>query len=236
VHDFDASIAEALSAPTDGWDFSFLDGRTHTADVSWSYATLARPLIDAAGALLDVDTGGGELLAALAPLPARTVAVETHQPAVAAARLGPLGVAVVTALAEAGGGFDLVLNRHGRLDAAGTARALRPGGALLTQQVGSQNCAELNAALGAPPVRPAGEWSAPVAADALAAAGFALQEVREEFPELTFDDPGAIVFQLRMVAWQIPDFSIQRYAERLRALRYPFTVRTHRFLILASNG
>ncbi|MGI5246019.1 class I SAM-dependent methyltransferase [Dactylosporangium sp. CA-139066] len=236
MNDFDASIADALAAPTGGWDFSFLDGRTHCAETSWSYTDLARPLIDAAGALLDVDTGGGELLAAFAPLPARTVAVESHQPAVAAARLGALGVAVVPALADAGGGFDLVLNRHGRLDAAGTARALRRGGTLLSQQVGAEDCAELNAALGAPPPRPAGAWSAAVAAEALAAAGFALQEVREEFPELTFDDPGAIVFQLRMVAWQIPDFSIERHGARLRALRYPFTVRTHRFLIRASNG
>jgi hypothetical protein len=46
--------------------------------------------------LLDLDTGGGELLAASAPLPRRTIATEGWAPNVPVARdrLSPLGVEV----------------------------------------------------------------------------------------------------------------------------------------------
>ncbi|MEU0556389.1 hypothetical protein [Dactylosporangium sp. NPDC006015] len=87
-------VEEALAAPVAGWDFTWLRGRSHGGDPSWSYPALARPLIAGASSLLDVDTGGGELLASLAPLPPRTVATESWAPnvPVAAARLSPLGV------------------------------------------------------------------------------------------------------------------------------------------------
>ncbi|MEV4350596.1 GNAT family N-acetyltransferase [Actinoplanes sp. NPDC049596] len=68
------------------------------------------------------------------------------------------------------GAFDVVLDRHGRLDAAETARVLSHGGTLLTQQVGSDDCAAINEALGAPPAD-AEEWNADVAVDRLSAAG-----------------------------------------------------------------
>jgi hypothetical protein len=49
--------------------------------------------------------------------------------------------------------FDLVLNRHGLLDAAEISRVLQPGGGFRTQQVGSSNDLELNEAFGLEPVK-----------------------------------------------------------------------------------
>ncbi|MEV0562850.1 hypothetical protein [Dactylosporangium sp. NPDC050588] len=72
-------VEEALAAPVAGWDFTWLRGRSHGGDPSWSYQALARPPIAGASSLLDVDTGG-ELLASLAPLPPRTVATESWAP------------------------------------------------------------------------------------------------------------------------------------------------------------
>jgi SAM-dependent methyltransferase len=46
---------------------------------------------------------------------------------------------------------SLILNRHGRLAAPEVRRVLRPGGVLLTQQVSSEDCTDLNELLGAPP-------------------------------------------------------------------------------------
>lgn len=153
--------------------------------------------------------------------------------AVATARLAPLGVTVLTG--DAPTGFDLVLNRHGHLDAADTARVLRPGGTLLTQQVGGDDCTDLNAMLGAPSDPPPARWDASTAGAALTAAGFTLQDVREEHPALTFTDVGALVFHLRMVSWQIPGFTPARYDAALRRLHAagPIVVHTHRFLIRA---
>jgi hypothetical protein len=70
--------------------------------------------------LLDIDTGGGEVLASLQPLPATTVATEGWEPnlPVARDRLAPFGVDVrrhdgTDPLPARDGEFDLVLNRDG---------------------------------------------------------------------------------------------------------------------------
>lgn len=237
-------MAEASAVPLRGWDFSWLRGRASGSDPSWSYAERAAALLPGRAALLDIDTGGGEMLAALGPRPPVTIATEGWEPNVAVARerLGPLGVDVRHApdadLPVPAGAVDLVLNRHGRLDAGEVARVLRPGGDLLTQQVGAEDCAELNAALGAPP--PYGRaWSADVAAAALTAAGLTVTDVREERPELVFHDIGALVYQLRAVPWQVRDFTVTRYEPALRRIderirgEGAFAVRTHRFLVQA---
>jgi SAM-dependent methyltransferase len=236
----DESVGGAADAPGTGWEFAWLDGRAVGSEPSWSYPALARHLLRRAGSLLDLDTGSGELLAELAPLPPHTVAVETwaHNIPVARDRLAPFGVSVVTELPGGEEEFDLVLSRHGRLPADDVARLLRPDGRLLSQQVGSDDLAELNVALDAPPPHPR-RWTAQVAAAALEAAGLEVTDVREERPPLTFHDIGAVVRQLRAVPWQIRDFSPQRYDRALRRLeavirlRGEFTVSSHRFLVEA---
>jgi hypothetical protein len=74
VRSYEELVAEALAAPFEVWDFSWWQGRTRQAEPMWSYEGRALQLIAGATSLLDVCTGGGELLASLAPLPAHTVA------------------------------------------------------------------------------------------------------------------------------------------------------------------
>ncbi|MEU4324075.1 class I SAM-dependent methyltransferase [Nonomuraea dietziae] len=144
-----------------GWDLSWLRDRTSGGSPSWRYTERASALLSAAPRLLDLDTGGGEVLASLAPLPRHTVAMEAWQPniPIAAERLRPLNATVLGGTADAipvsEATFDLVLNRHGALNAAEVARVLTPGGRLLTQQVGTRNDVELNVALARLP-RPRG--------------------------------------------------------------------------------
>jgi SAM-dependent methyltransferase len=233
-------VGEAVGVPITGWEFAWLDGRAIGFDPTWSYPELARPLLRRAGSLLDLDTGGGEMLAELAPLPSTTVAVESWAANVPVARerLAPFGVSVVTELPGGEHEFDVVLSRHGRLPIEDIARLLRPGGALLSQQVGSDDLAGLNAALGAPPPY-AQPWNADVAVAAIEAAGLEVTDVREERPAVTFRDVGAIVFQLRAVPWQIRDFTAERYDRELRRLDAvirtdgEFSVTAHRFVVQA---
>jgi SAM-dependent methyltransferase len=232
---------DSVGVRATGWEFAWLDGRTLGSEPSsWSYPERARSLMRRATSVLDLDTGSGELLAELAPLPAHTVAVESwnRNTAVARGRLGPYGVPVVGELPGGEEEFDLVLSRHGRLPAADIARLLRRGGRLLSQQVGSDDLAGLNEELGAPPPHPQ-RWDADVAVAALAAAGLEVVDVREERPPMTFRDGGAVLHQLRSMPWQIRDFSPQRYDRALRRLdetirsRGEFTVTAHRFLVEA---
>ncbi|MEV6347793.1 methyltransferase [Actinoplanes sp. NPDC051851] len=234
--------AAATGASMTGWEFAWMDGLAVASEPSWSYPDLARPLIRRCASVLDLDTGGGELLAELAPLPAHTVAVESwarNTPA-ARERLAPFGVEVLTELPAGEDEFELVLSRHGRLPVADIARLLRPGGILLSQQVGSDDLAELNDALGAPPPQPR-RWDAQVVTAALEAAGMRVIDLREEHPPLTFHDIRAVIHQLRTVPWQIRDFSLQKYERELARLtaiiraRGEFTVRAHRFLVQADR-
>ncbi|HEY0003061.1 MAG TPA: methyltransferase, partial [Actinoplanes sp.] len=115
---------------------------------------------------------------------------------------------------------------------------LRPGGRLLSQQVGSDDLAGLNLALGAPPAHPK-TWNADIVVETLTAAGLEVTDVREEKPAVTFGDVGEVVRQLRDLPWQIRDFTPQRYADSLNRLdslirlHGGFTVTAHRFLVEA---
>ena len=72
----DDLLAEAQSAPIRGWDFSWLDGRASEERPSWGYSRLLGRRLAQAAAALDVQTGGGELLAGLDRLPPLMVATE----------------------------------------------------------------------------------------------------------------------------------------------------------------
>lgn len=243
TREYEALVGEAVAVPMIGWEFAWLDGRTQGSQPSWSYPGVVRSRLRHARSVLDLDTGGGELLAELAPLPPHTVAVESWAPntPVARDRLTPFGVSVLTELPGGEEEFDLVLSRHGRLPAQDIARLLRHGGAVISQQVGSDDLADLNAALGAPPPYRK-RWNADVAVAALEAAGLEVTDVREEHPAFTFHDVGAVVYQLRAVPWQIRDFTPQRYERGLRRLDAlirtdgHYTATAHRFLIQATRA
>jgi SAM-dependent methyltransferase len=240
---YDTLIEQALRASVRGWDFGWLRGRTSGGSLSWDYGGRAAALLPTARRLLDMDTGGGEFLSGLSPLPPYVVAMEGWQADVACSRLRALGVAVVSGVAERipmrDSTFDVVLNRHGGLNAAEVARVLSPGGRLLTQQVGSRNGLELNEALGAPPpVDPEG-WTLATAVDLLERHGLKVVDAREEMADYVFHDVGAVVFQLRAVSWQVRDFDVGGYERPLRALHERilaeggFVSRDHRFLLEA---
>ncbi|HEY8286707.1 MAG TPA: class I SAM-dependent methyltransferase, partial [Chloroflexota bacterium] len=94
---FEQLVDQAMRQPFAGWDFSSLHGRMLEDRPAWDYAEQARRRFSGVTTLLDMGTGGGEVLAGLAPLPPRTVATEGYAPNVEIARhrLAPLGVDVV---------------------------------------------------------------------------------------------------------------------------------------------
>jgi SAM-dependent methyltransferase len=143
---FDEFIRDGLSFPFSGWDFSSLGERWKTDEPSWDYPSLARNHMQGITSVLDLDTGGGELLSSLAPFPPQTWATESYTPNinVAKGRLEPLGVHVISnytdvAIPLPDTSLDLILNRHGSYSEPELMRLLKPGGIFLTEQVGGQN-------------------------------------------------------------------------------------------------
>jgi len=244
--EFDELVAEAEAAPIVGWDFSWLDGRATEERPSWGYSRMVAARLTGVDALLDVQTGGGEMLASVGPLPPVTVATEPWPPnvRVAANRLRDLGARVVAAdddfnVPFRDETFDLVISRHPRVTPwPAIARVLRRGGTFLSQQIGAGNVEELAGAIRG--LRPSSHARGPARERAGAEAnGLAVDDVREADLRCVFDDIAAVVYFLRLVVWIVPDFTVDRYRAELRALHDriraegPFVATSRRFLIEA---
>ena len=245
--DFDALIAEADAAPIDGWDFSWLDGRATEERPTWGYSRLVAARAASASAMLDVQSGGGELLAGLPAWPPLLVATEGYAPNVAKAaqRLRSRGGFVVqadddrAALPFPDATFDLVTSRH-PITAwwSELARVLAPGGTYLSQEVGPDSARELSERIMGP--WPPGSVRDPEQARAAAeAAGLDVVDLRSERLRMTFGDVGAVVYFLRLVVWIVPGFTVERFGPQLLDLHReiegngPFVAHASRFLIEA---
>ncbi|WP_436886763.1 methyltransferase domain-containing protein [Nocardiopsis dassonvillei] len=245
---FDELVAEAAAAPVAGWDFSWLDGRATEQRPSWGYHRLVAERMARAQAALDVQTGGGELLAGVPRRPPLTAATEGWPPNVAAATrlLHPLGTAVVAAdaadpLPFADDAFDLVVSRHPvAANWPEIARVLAPGGTYLSQEVGPASVFEVvEFFLGPQPEEARTSRHPDRTRRAAEAAGLEVVDLRSEELHTEFFDVGAVVYFLRKVVWMVPDFTVEKYLDRLRAMHDhiaregSFTATTTRFLIEA---
>lgn len=223
---FEALLSEAEAAPIEGWDFSWLEGRAREERPSWRYSAIVADRYRTATAVLDVQSGGGEMLSGLPVLPALLVAAEGWPPnvAVAARRLRTRGARVVAAhddrpaLPFADESFDLVTSRHPVVTWwEEVARVLRPAGAFLSQQVGPHSVGELTEFFLGP--RAAASDREPAVARAAAeAAGLEVTDLRAERLRTVFYDVGAVVYFLRLVIWIVPGFTVDTYRDRLRDL------------------
>ncbi len=244
--EFEALIGEAQTQPITGWGFSFLYGRSVEEELSWNYKGIVQEAKAQVTSLLDMGTGGGEFLSSLAPLPQDTCATEGYGPNVAVAqrRLEPLDVSVAYVESDdhlpfEEDRFELIINRHESYAPTEVHRILRSGGAFITQQVGGQNDNRINEFLQAPVNEAFAHWKLDFAAEELRQANFQVIDACEAFPVTRFYDVGAVVYYLRMVEWQIPGFTVERYAGKLRELHHfitsngCFEVPSHRFLIMA---
>jgi SAM-dependent methyltransferase len=245
---FDDLVAEADAVSVDGWDFSWLDGRASEERPSWGYQRLMGERLAGVGAALDIQTGGGEVLAGAPRFPPVMAATESWPPnlAKATALLHPRGAVVVAdedepPLPFADEAFDLVTSRHPvTVWWREIARVLRPGGTYLAQHVGPASAVEVSEFfLGPLPGADHGPRHPDTARAAAADAGLEVTDLRSARLRMEFHDVGAMVYFLRKVIWIVPDFSVRRYRDRLRDLHElitaqgPFVAHSTRCLIEA---
>ncbi|NWG17457.1 MAG: class I SAM-dependent methyltransferase [Chloroflexi bacterium] len=244
-------LIDEAGKPFSGWDFSYIEGtgRISHAPLAWSYVSIILPKVRRAGSLLDMGTGGGELLSMLQPLPRHTCATEGYEPniPIARRRLGPLGVQVYALTEEdrlplPDATFDLVINRHESYAPEEVLRVLKPGGEFVTQQVGGSDMLDFNRLLGAEPDFGYSHWTLDFARKQLETAGFEIIEARQDFPITRIFDVGAVVYYLKAIPWQIEDFSVEKYFDKLAELHQTIQrqgyvdVRSDRFLLAARKG
>ena len=248
---FEERVAEADAVSVDGWDFSWLDGRAVEERPSWGYARQMAGRLAAARAALDIQTGGGEVLAEAPKFPPVMVATESWPPnlARAAARLGPRGVVVVAdrddpPLPFTDNAFDLVVSRHPVVPWWDEiARVLAPGGTYFSQHVGPASVVQLvEYFLGSQPDEVKNGRHPEKARVGAEAAGLTVVDLRMESLHTEFRDIGAVVYFLRKVIWMVPGFTVEEYLPKLRALHErieadgPFVATTTRYLIEATKA
>jgi SAM-dependent methyltransferase len=246
-------IAEGDAVPIAGWDFSWFDGRATEERPRWGYARVLAERIGRAESVLDVQTGGGEVLAEAL----RTVVPGTggHRPAVLAAteswppnlevarrNLAPFGGVVEQVADDAdlpfpAGSFGLVVSRHPvEVVWPEIARVLKPGGTFFSQHVGDGSNRELTDFMMGP--QPVSRSRSPqVTVAGAAAAGLDVLDLQEQTLRVEFFDVAAVVHFLNKVLWTVPGFSVAGYGEPLKRMHEhiqangAFVCHSQRFLI-----
>jgi hypothetical protein len=219
-------IEEASTVDVSGWDFSWLEGRATEERPAWGYSRLLADRLARAGSAVDLDTGGGEVIAEVPQLPERMVVTEAWPPNADHARrlLGPRGVEVMPVDASQplplpDASFELVTSRHPVTPRwAEIARILVDGGTCFAQHVGPASAFELIEYFRGP--QPEGRMSRHPDAEgeAARAAGLGIVDLRTTRCAMRFYDIGAVVYILRKCVWWVPDFTVDRYQDALQRL------------------
>jgi hypothetical protein len=134
--------------------------------------------------------------------------------------------------------FDAILNRHTAFDPVEVRRIVKPRGRFLPEQVGSDE-----GGLGSRPARPAGRRTCldpEVAVGQLEAAGWVIDEVREDHKTMWFSDIAALIGYVRTAPWAFEDLDWTSAKPRLHQLHAqsqskPIDAISHRFLVLATG-
>ncbi|HEX5117683.1 MAG TPA: class I SAM-dependent methyltransferase [Pseudonocardiaceae bacterium] len=246
---FEELVDEGASVPVEGWDFSWFAGRATEDRPEWGYAKLMGERMATASAGLDIQTGGGEVLASIPKAPPLLAATESWPPNAAIARrtLAPLGGTVIEVgdlddLPFADRTFDLVVSRHpADLRWDEVARVLAPGGAFFSQQVGAGSVREMTDFMMGPQ-EVSMDRAPSVAIKDARQAGLDVIDLRTARLRMTFSDVGAVVHFLRKVFWIVPDFTVDRYHDKLVAMHRliteegRFVAHSTRFLIEARRA
>ncbi|MCM2982698.1 MULTISPECIES: class I SAM-dependent methyltransferase [Niallia] len=219
---------EEINEKFSGWDFSSIydTGRIQNSMISWSYGSKVISAMQETTAVLDMGTGGGEFLSLLKGyFPSIIYATEGYKPNVSIAKkkLEPLGVRVMEVVDDnelpfPDNHFDLIINRHESYSVKEVKRILKPKGIFLTQQVGGLDCKEINDWFGVPLNPEFKEWKLSAALNQFSLTEWEVLEYQEEFPIQRFYDLGALIYYLKAIPWQVPDFGVEKYQNELYRL------------------
>lgn len=205
-----------------GWSLDDVPRVRHLdADPPWDYESLAREAASQAGRIVDLGTGGGEVLSRVIS-GARRGVIATEEwivnAPVARDCLGPVGVDVLhcesLTLPLRSDAFDLVLARHEALNPAEVDRVLRVGGLLITQQVGKSNLRELAQFF---PRRTKWPDHFVEYRSALQSRGYLVSAYEHEY-RAAYETIGDIAFLLLVAPWEVPGFEPERDVDALIAM------------------
>jgi SAM-dependent methyltransferase len=233
----------------EGWDFSHIKDSWENETLPWNYVKIVNKYLSSDLELLDMGTGGGELLLSLNHPYEKTSVTEGWQPNIELlkSKLVPLGIK----LAQIGdediidyvdNSFDIIINRHESFNVEEVKRVLKPNGVFITQQVGGKNGNRLSNML-IPRFKPKYETlNLRNTLRDLKDYNFEIMFSDEYFPYQKFFNMEALIYYARVIEWEFPEFNVKdnfnqlsnAYKELTRngyVLNYE-----HRFIIVACNN
>ncbi len=204
----------------EGWELEF-EPEPLEPGPPWDYEALAERLCSGASSVLDLGTGGGEVLSRILPSSGgRAFATEwwSVNAPVASRRLGPRAPVVRASALELpfrSGSFDVVLSRHEEISPREIGRVLAPGGHFLTQQVVPDVWHELRGVF--PDMAHFPDHCSEYRRG-LIELGLSIEDAREFRRLVRFRELGHLVYHLVAAPWTIPGFSVRSHLEGLRRL------------------
>ena len=244
---FEELVAEGAAVPVEGWDFSWFAGRATEERPPWGYARLMGERMAGAAAALDIETGGGEVLAGIG---ASALLVGGHGVLAAQRRRGPGRPAPARRPRRGGGRPARAALRGGLVRPGGEPASRRhpvgrdrPGPATRRHlPVPADRARHQPRADRVLPRPHAGQRSAAGPNESPRrprAAGLEVVRLESCALRVEFFDVAAVVYFLRKVLWTVPGFTPEAYEPELRRLHAQieregsFVSTAQRFLIEA---
>lgn len=238
--------SEARQQQFSGWDFSAIEQQYHQEVNTWDYLELVKSYLNPTMRLLDMGTGGGELLATLQHPLLKTAVTEGWPPnyQLLLKKLAPKGVNVQfvgdeDSLNFPDNSFDIVLNSHASFSIEEVKRVLKPTGIFITQQVGDLNGVMLASKLIPTLKKERFDWHLSAVTTELKKRNFTILYENECYPEQQFFDMDAFIYYSRTISWEFPNFSVETHFAELLSL-YEELLRVgflrnlqHRFVVVA---
>ena len=206
----------------EGWDFSRIADRWVCPEPDWDYITIVKTYLKDTDKLLDMGTGGGEILLTIGHPYENTTVTEAYLPNLELCRskLAPLGITVAQTYVDdklpfEDNSFDFVINRHESFDLNEVNRVLKKGGYFITQQVGNKNSGEIRQRLNGELFVPYSEHEVHKYANTLQQLGYQIIKTDECTYTVKFFDVGAIVFYATSCIWEVPGFTVKSHVDKL---------------------
>jgi SAM-dependent methyltransferase len=238
-----------------GWDFSHLDGRWDEPNPPWDYKAVVKSCLKDTDILLDMGTGGGQVLLTLNHPYENTFATEAYAPNYELCKkvLSPLGITVVQTYADENlnaddklpfedDSFDVIINRHESFDLTEVNRTLKRGGYFITQQVGCKNTNEFMQRINSKDfIFDRTHHTVEKYAATLTELGFEIVKTDEAVYPVKIYDVGALVFYAKVIVWEYPGFSVKIHLDKLLNCHREIEAKGfleatgHRFLIVAKK-
>ncbi|WP_368651912.1 methyltransferase domain-containing protein [Ornithinibacillus sp. 4-3] len=232
----------------EGWDFSCIQDDWENETLPWNYAEIVNRYLSSDLKLLDMGTGGGEFLLSLNHPYEKTSVTEGWQPNIELLKrvLVPLGINLAT-IGEDGiidygdNSFDIIINRHESFDVNEVKRVLKPNGIFITQQVGGENGNRLSNML-IPGFQPKYRTlNLRNTQCELECSNFEIVFANEYFPYQKFFNMKALIYYVKVIEWEFPEFNVMNNFEQLLNAYKELTLNgyilnyEHRFIIVAYN-